>query len=65
MKKLNTLEIVYLIIAIALILVGLKFTSVGVGPVKMIQDDGYNVTGGFMNLVGGFILGALYFKKKK
>jgi hypothetical protein len=53
------------VIAIALIVVGLKFTSIGVGPGSLMQDDGYNVTGGFMTLFGGVIVGALIKPKPK
>lgn len=45
-----------LVIAIALALWGWKWTSVGVPPYN-IQDDGYNVTGGFLMLVGGILIG--------
>lgn len=45
-----------LVLSIILIVVGLKFTSIGSGPGN-VQNDGFNVTGGFMTLFGGFILG--------
>lgn len=53
-----------LLLAIALTIVGLKFTSIGVGPTNSIQNDGYNVTGGVMTCVGGFILGYIIIRRK-
>jgi glucose uptake protein GlcU len=53
------------VIAILLIVIGLKFTSIGSGPAHLIQNDGYNVTGGVLTLLGGFILGTLYKAKTK
>ncbi len=40
-----------------LILLGLKLTSIGVGPASTIQNDGYNVTGGLIAVTGGVLLG--------
>lgn len=53
------------LVAIVLIIVGLKFTSIGVGPGNLIQNDGYNVVGGFMTLLGGVIIGMLINLKTK
>jgi len=52
-------------VAAALIVIGLKFTSVGVGPGHVMQDDGYNVTGGLLMLFGGVIVGMLISAKQK
>ncbi|HWT55659.1 MAG TPA: hypothetical protein VN031_01355 [Candidatus Microsaccharimonas sp.] len=51
------LERVALVIAIGLFLWGWKWTSIGVGPGHLMQDDGYNVTGGFLMFAAGLIIG--------
>ena len=53
------------IVSIAIVIVGLKFTSIGSGPGGLVQNDGYSVTGGFLTLIGGFLLGLLYANKPK
>lgn len=47
---------IVLILSVVLIVVGLKFCSIESGPSKM-QNDGFNVTGGFMTMIGGIGIG--------
>jgi glucose uptake protein GlcU len=64
MKDINIKDIIFLALAVLLIVVGLKFTSIGSG-INNIQNDGYNVTGGILSLAGGAILGAFFANKRK
>ena len=45
------------LMAVILALFGFSLTSIGVGQAHTTQDDGYNVTGGFLMFVGGLVLG--------
>ena len=56
---------VLIAVAIILVIVGLRFASVGVGPGHLMQDDGYSVTGSVMTFAGGFLLGRLIYMKAK
>ena len=63
--KSKPLNYVLVAASLVLIIVGLKFTSIGVGPSNLLQDDGYNVTGGIMTMMGGIIIGMLLGLKAK
>jgi hypothetical protein len=56
---------VSVVLALLLVFLGIKFTSVGVGFAHLYQDDGYNVTGGIMTLIGGLIIGYIIGVGKK
>jgi hypothetical protein len=50
--------------AIILFVVGLRYASLGVGPVQLMQDDGFTVTGGLLMLLSGLIAGWMIGKRK-
>lgn len=52
----HILERVLLVIGLALAIWGWKWTSISIAPYN-VQDDGYNVTGGFLMLIGGILIG--------
>lgn len=64
MKGKALLSNVILGVGLILILVGIKFTSIGSGPYS-IQNDGLNVTGGLMTMAGGVMVGYLIGRSEK
>lgn len=57
------IKIIGILVSAFLIVFGWKLTSYAVPP-ENIQSDGYNVTGGFMMLAGGFYWGYSYARER-
>jgi hypothetical protein len=65
MKKLSKKEITYLVLAVAVVFMGLKLSAAGAGQSNLFQNDGYSVTGAAIAAVGGFMIGTLFAKNRK
>jgi hypothetical protein len=53
-----------LLIGIVLVIVGLNYASKSDAPYH-VQNDGYNVTGAFITMIGGVVLGSYATNKSK
>ena len=51
-------------ITVALLSVGTNYATLGVGPGQSIQDDGFNLTGGFLMLASGALATYLWLRRR-